>query len=464
MSKKILYYYFAVHLAVLLLLMSFVFIAVPTTDDYAFCVSSRALSVWGAVEKMFTGWGGRYAQAFVASVWYKFEELTGVPYFVGLLLFICMFFSGIYSFLGIFLGRKTDRKLRLALSIIFIAGIFRSLPTLDESIYWNIGGITYLLPATIFLYFLNLFYYSYINNKSWLLQPVLILLIFFADGINEAFVVFNILVTFAVIVYMQFLKKGSKAYYLTLLAALAGLAVISSSEGNSVRMNIYPDSGKFLYSILWGSLSGTQAIIQAAADPYIWGSILLFSSLLKEIRGRLPRSLLNLKVVALFVVTLLLMLYAVVAIHYYATGNRPVQRLMVVWYIIFYLGIFSLSVFIAPQVCKLYEFLSRIVGRILRGRVLPGSILFAVVFAAFLLINNPPKAVYDLIFNVPGFIKENDEFIKAAEELQNSDASPKVLVIEKFKHRPILLKAPTDADYGMKTYFGFDEVKIIDKK
>lgn len=464
MSKKMTMVYVFVHLAVLALLISFVFVAAPTTDDYAFAVAARKNSIWGAMVQMFQGWGGRYIQALVATVWYKLSDIIVIPYYAGLLLFIILLFSGIYFFLKeVFRGVLNNSGVIVA-SLVVISGLFRGFSTLDESIYWNIGGITYLLPAAVFLSFLALLLYSYRSNNVVIMQPILCMMILFTSGINEAFVIMNVLVMFGFFAYMLWISKVNWIYLVTLVIALVGLGLTVISKGNSARMEFYPQAGQFGYSLLWGGLSGTQAVLQAIVDPYIWGSIFLFLPLFNKMRSTISDTVSVKKLAVVYSLTLLLMLYSTVAIHYYATGNRPVQRLMVVWYIIFILGIIPLMSFVAPTLQKVYSFAEIKFMSITRNLLSMKSALFGLVIVAFLLINNPPKAIYDLAYTIPGFRIEMREYNRRVKELQESSVTPKDFVVEKFKYRPKLLKAPTDVDYGIGPYYGFDSVKIVPRK
>ncbi len=463
MSSKKWYLYFGAHALILMTFIGIAFFAVPTTDDYAFAYQSLNSSIIDSAKGMFAGWGGRYVQAIVCSIWYKTADSLALSYSTGLLLFIILLFGGILAFITQLLHNIYKFGVLVLVSLVILAGLVRGFPTLDESIYWNIGGVTYLLPSAVFLGMLALIMYGYRTNKDLLLQPAIMIMILFTAGINEAFVVFNVLVISALFIFMKINHKIRYCYLLSLISALLGVYLIIISKGNAARMLHYPESGKMLYSLIYGALYGTRAILQAVVDPYIWGSLLLFSVSFSFVKKKLPATATSKSSILLYSIVLLLMLYAVVAIHYYATGHRPVQRLMVVWYIIFYIGLIPLDIMLSSIIMRIYEVGNTVFERIVSKRIELNTPIFILTVLSFLLINNPPKVAYDLIYNIPSFMQEVDDFNKKVSELQQSDVKPKELIIREFKTDPFVLKAPTDANYGMDSYFGFDSVKILPK-
>ncbi len=463
MTQRMTWLYVGLHILVLGLLLSLVFFAVLSTDDYAFASQARQYTLYEVMVNMFDGWGGRYVEALAAALWYKGADRFSLNYASGLLLIIVLLFAGLYAFLYQIFAGVLRWSGTLVLSLVVLAGLFRGFPTLDESIYWNIGGITYLLPAAFFLFTLGLVLYA--HKRRWFIWVQLLscMLIILADGINEAFVVMNLLLMLGVAGYMLAQRRFQYGVVLPLLTAVFGLLLVFLSKGNVNRMSLYPESGQFLYSLCWAALKGSQAVLQAAVDPYIWGSILLFIPLFLQVRERLPEAYSIKRILPVYLAAFGLMLYGIVAIHYYATGNPPVQRLMVVWYILFVTGVIPLACLLAPLLSRLYNGVEARLFRVNQERPVLRRILLVVVLLAFVLINNPPKAVYDLIYTIPGFRLEVAEFEARVQELQHAQQRPKELVLERFKHRPILLKAPTDADYGIGSYYGFDSVKIVDK-
>ena len=303
--------------------------------------------------------------------------------------------------------------------------------------------------------------HAFRKHFDLLYQPLISIMIIVSSGINEVFVIFNIIILLSLFIFMKINNDMRIWYLIPLLFAITGLLLTALSKGNSIRMEYYPNAGNIIYSLIYGTLSGSRVIIQALIDPYIWGSLFLFTPVFVKLKIKLPKCILSRSSIILYTLTLLFMLYTVFGIHYYATGNQPVQRLMVVWYIYFYLGVILLAIIMSEKLQKVYSLLEINFNRLIKVNLNARYTLWILVISSFLLINNPPKVIYDLYHTIPGYLIEVKNFNNKVTNLRESEAKPKDLIIEKFKHNPIILKTPTDAEYGIGVYFNFDSVTII---
>ena len=347
--------------------------------------------------------------------------------------------------------------------MIFSTAIIRELPTLDKSIFWEIAGTTYVLPSALILLIFTL---TYKYNDS-LSRPAILLLftslIVFASGLNQ--VVFLILLVFFLgrASYYLSVKCLRKIDFLYILLPLIPGAAILLAPGGGNRMLYFPHSGKLLYSLLYSLLTSLQALAQGLIDPYIWGSIILFLPFFNKISKSLPQPKNKSYFIAIYAIFYFGILYSINFSHFYGTGERPVQRLMTIWYILFYIGLIPLIFLLAPFLQNKYTQLKHSICRMIKRTLPIKNIILILTLASFLLINNPPKAVYDLIYNISGFIENKKHFYKSIEEQTNKTQKQKTLIVDDFQYGPILLKTPTGADYGISSYFGFKEMKVINR-
>lgn len=464
LKKKVLTESYTIaHIFILCLLTSFVFIATPTADDYAYAVKGITNSPIENIISDYLGWGARYSQVLISSVRYHYTDGFNTPYSLWLLLYIASLFLSIFFFTYTFFSPTLTLKKQALIAMIFLTAIIRGLPTLDESIFWEITGTTYVLPSALILLIFTLTY-KYKNSLS---KPAILLLftslIVFASGLNQ--VVFLILLVFFLgrASYYLSIKCLRKIDFLYILLPLIPGAAILLAPGGGNRMLNFPHSGKLLYSLFYSLLTSLQALAQGLIDPYIWGSIILFLPFFNKISKSLPQPKNKSYFIAIYAIFYFGILYSIGFSHFYGTGERPVQRLMTIWYILFYIGLIPLIFLLAPFLQNKYTQLEQSIFRMVKRTLPIKNIILILTLASFLLINNPPKAVYDLIYNISGFIEDKKHFYKSIEEQTNKTQKQKTLIVDDFQYDPILLKTPTGADYGISSYFGFKEMKVINK-
>ena len=265
-------------------------------------------------------------------------------------------------------------------------------------------------------------------------------------------------------IYHFFTKNLKKIDYLYVLLPLIPGAAILIAPGGGNRMVHFPESGKIIYSLLYSLLTSIQALAQGLVDPYIWGSIVLFLPFFNNVAKSLPQPKNKTYFITIYAIFYLGILYSISFSHYYATGERPVQRLMTIWYILFYIGLIPLICLLAPYLQKKYDLIEQLICKKIGRTLSIKTLIFILTIASFLLINNPPKAAYDLIYNIPGFIEDKKHFYKSIEDQAKIPHKQKTLIVDDFKYNPILLKTPTGADYGISRYFGFKDMRVIKQK
>ena len=460
MDTNILRYYKITHVFVFVLLFSFIFFATPTADDYIFTPTNHTDGLFDTILGFLNNWGVRYSVPLVNYLWYKTLNGMSLPYFTGLILDFLIFAFGVWCAVKCAVSSTISVRNTLLTTFLLIVGIIRGLPTLDESIYWHATGISYMTAMGAMFTTVYLLFIISTNKYKKTILLTCILLIVYSSGIVEYFIIANITITSCYIVY----TRCGIRHYILLLVAICCLLLTFVFTGNISRMSFYPNSGKFLYSLVYGGLFGTRSILQSIVDPYIWGSIILFSPFMSKLYHIRSLHLISLKVKLTYSAALVINLYAIPAIHYYGTGNPPVQRLMCIWYVLFFIGLLSLSVLFAPQLCKLADIGERKIASIIRRKISPKKVLLALSLLAFLCVNNPPKAIYDLIYNVPTFLQDTHEMHESIKQQQLDANNNGVLRLNEFLADPILLKTPLTADYGISNHYGFKKLEVIKTK
>ncbi len=458
MSKSTLKLYAAAHIAVLLLLLSFLFFAVPTADDYAYATRALNYSPVANIINEYNHWAARYTQVLISSIRYRIFPDINNNYSIFLIFYLLTFILGIYYFVKTFAKDALGKKGNLLATLLLTTCIIKNLPTLDESFFWDITGTTYILPAALLII---LFTYLCKHNDQ-INSPYhftfIALLVFFISGLIQiSFITTFILFTGRLVFRILHKKLRTSDILLCLVPLIPGI-IIYLCPGRLVRMGCFPESGNLVSSIIFGILSGTQAILQSAVDPYVWGSIILFLPLFRKISDKYNQR--SLKEILLYLLIFAGMLYSIELLHYYGTGHEPVKRLMTVWYIIFIIGLLPLTVISIRYLEKFYSFIWSGLNRILKKKIPLNKIVLVITLLSLFLINNPPKAVYDLIYNIPGFLEENRQFIGSIKE-QLKDPNCETLYLKKFTYDPLLLKIPTDADYGFSSYYNVKKTVFL---
>ncbi len=464
MSKVFMRYYLFFHLAIFFLISGFVFYATPTADDYSYCFRSLEKSPIDNVIEEYMMWASRYTQVFITTSRYYITNGFNTPYSIWLIFYIIILFLCIFYFSNSFFSNTLSTKGHLTSSFIFTTAIIRSLPTLDESIFWEITCTTYVLPSSLLILLFSYIYKHYNSLSRPLYLLIISFLIFFISGLNQVAFIIIFLFLIGRLLYNLLTKSYRHIDIIILLLPIISGAIILLAPGRGERMGLFPNSGRMLYSLLYSFLSGTQALMQGLIDPYIWGSIILFLPFFVTVSKSLGIQKNSFQLLLVYSVFYLSILYSIGFIHYYGIGEKPVQRLMTIWYILFYIGLIPLITLLSPYLYQKYTYIEGIINpRLGKGASLRKVILL-LTFSSIVLVNNPPKAIYDLFYNIPGYLQEKAEFYEKISEQQNAMPRSDTLVLDKFQYNPLLLKTPTDADYGLCSYYGFKKSLIRNKK
>ncbi|WP_456671967.1 DUF6056 family protein [Bradyrhizobium sp. LM2.9] len=259
---------------------------------------------------------------------------TGIDLFICYVLTMVGFMVAFVAAM-IFLARRiqSDTTLlqQIALGLAFAAVLASEAPSLHQMFYWLPGVACYTVPAAIVV----LVFAELINaaenglNLSRASTALMALGGLVAAMCNEFTAVWLIgIVSCSLLARWVFDQRLQvDAHLWVVLATVAGLAVVLSAPGNSVRMSQFPMAGDFLNSLKEALLFGLIGLGRLFSEPAT-GTWLLFVVLVTTV---LPQpnyvSSRNRKVLAAGVALIGLGgAYFGYFVHQYATGNRLVGR------------------------------------------------------------------------------------------------------------------------------------------
>jgi hypothetical protein len=255
-------------------------------DDY--CIAEVVLSEGfiAAQKTWYLGWSGRFSFTFVASLF----TLLGpgiVPYLPAFALILWLigltwtFWQGSLVVRVVRLPRSILMSLLLATLIIFAT--VDNIPNLTQSIYWQTGMLTYVLPLILATLFVGMAIWNVRQKDNtgpgWLLLSAIFT--FVAGGFSETYVATQTTALFlGLMIGTIYLSSAFKRLALPLIVAgLAGsvmaLLLIILAPGNSVRRAYFPPSPDLLTTI-GTSVSGAFEFITASLSGTI-GLALIFS-------------------------------------------------------------------------------------------------------------------------------------------------------------------------------------------
>jgi len=248
-------------IAIILLSISILFIAYigafsrTIADDYCGAARTKSYGVFEGAIRNYLTWNGRYTSNF-------FEGLFGLSKLHFLTPFLPIIYIAVLGF-AIFLIMKkmqlsvSNRKkivfpLELALAIISI--YLFTMPSIEESLYWKTGAITYFLPIIFFAFCINFIISFWMRvskgNFSRVNMDILLafMLVIFIGGFNEIVAVYNVSISaFMLLGLLLRNNKRKEIEYKYLLkftvliffGALISIALVFFSPGNKFRQAGY---------------------------------------------------------------------------------------------------------------------------------------------------------------------------------------------------------------------------------
>ncbi len=464
MSGKYFKILFAVNVLVLALFTALIFFALPSADDFHYAYKAVTNDPFYLMKYEYTHWAARYFQVLLTSVWFGYILPVDSYYWVGILFYAVMFFLGIFILARALNGYARTLPVWLGAFFVFTLTL-RGMPTLDETIYWHIGSVTYIFSTTMFLCAAALCLTVFRNREAvWWRYLLLFFLIVASGGSLEVMAPLTLLLMLFFLLAAIIEKQKIRFYLYGMAVTLMPTIAILLCPGKGTRMTIFKESGKLLPSIVDGAGFFFKVVLQSSVDPVIWLSLIFLFPMAvgvyRQLRGKYNLRLLGPLYAAIYLVGL----YSIMAFHYYATGTPPVYRLLSTWYILYLAGLFPLLICAVPLLLHAGRFVRRIVKRKIRinKKYLLPVLIFYVI--SLLCLDNPPKAVEDLLYNV---VPLHEEYRGLQEDVrrqaEGGNTAGKTLMLYNFTVCPKLLKTPDTVDYSFGVYYGFKRAEFRDK-
>jgi len=308
--------------------------AIPESDDFCFFDANNHHGIVGSVSVFYSSAIGRITPLLLMQLPAVLRTSTGIDLFICYVLIMVAFMVAFVAAM-IFLARRFQPNTTLlqqtALGLAFVAVLASEAPSLHDMFYWLPGVACYIVPAAIIV----LVFAELINateNGVRFSRASTALMAFgglAAAMCNEFTAVWLIgAVSCSLLARWVFDQRLQLDAHLWIgLATVAGLAVVLSAPGNSVRMSQFPMAGDFLNSLKEAFLFGLIGLGRLFREPAT-GTWLLFVVL---VTTALPQpncvSSRNRKFLAAGVALISLGgAYFGYFVHQYATGNRLVER------------------------------------------------------------------------------------------------------------------------------------------
>ena len=152
--------------------------AFPSGDDFDYACIGRNSNFIDNVLNERTRWNGRYFSNFLV-IGSPLNSGGITLYQLMPTLLISIIWLGSFLFFKCILDTKS-----LLISLVSTVMRFSIMPDITEGIYWYTGAVSYIPAGALFLISLGLLYKYWIEQKKWVIIPILIIQII-ASGFNE---------------------------------------------------------------------------------------------------------------------------------------------------------------------------------------------------------------------------------------------------------------------------------------
>jgi hypothetical protein len=211
-------------------------------DDFCVASTAKSMSFSEYFKHWYLGWTGRYSSI----IFQGLSALLGVKFVALLPTFIIVIWclSLVWSIFPIvrFLDHPAPFLAAFTYSGIFLLFLFNSIPNLFESVFWNIGAISYSLPLvgfTIIVGILMRVCLHILTGWGWVFPVILLTII--VGGLSEVFIAMLITIYTLAILSILLIRnpKARKTiwfYMITgLFSAILALMIVWIAPGNALR-------------------------------------------------------------------------------------------------------------------------------------------------------------------------------------------------------------------------------------
>ncbi len=237
----------AAALACWFLIVSLVYYAVPTSDDFSTAVRLMdGVTAWGAAVRIYVAWTGRWSGVLLSSLIAEyFDEMKYYQHllFANALISLAGWICLVKAVWGTRLSWPTAAALGIFVHTLYLAGN----PGLDETLYWLNGDIYYSLGAALSMMLLCAIRWSFSAGLSRisaiLVHGLLLICSVSPAGFNELLGVYWVMVMGTALLLSHLDRSASRpllaAYF---VVAVIGMAIVAAAPGNAVRTEAYPRS------------------------------------------------------------------------------------------------------------------------------------------------------------------------------------------------------------------------------
>lgn len=319
-----------------------IFYAHPSADDYCYANVFIRGNFWDDIIGEYMAWKGRYFGIFVTVLFHKSGSMIE-NYHYPLLLSLTLLFISFYYFV-----RSAFEENGPFIRIFFCAftlGAYYivSMPDVSASLYWADGAFQYQAGSIFYLLAMASILRLYREHKFPALPAVLsVIFIFFAIGSTEIFMVSLLSLVGLIFLYKFFILKQNRITWSIVLAVtIASTSILVLSPGNAIRMELFPNSGQFWFSISRSIYYGVPTLGTWLSRPLFWLLTILFIPVVLHLVyiSRIRKDANWIRLI-LILALLLGQIWVSFFASWWGTGSHPQGRTQNTIYLVFLVGWF----------------------------------------------------------------------------------------------------------------------------
>ena len=319
-----------------------IFYAHPSADDYSYANVFLTGDFWERIVGEYKAWKGRYFGIFVTVLFHKSGNMLE-NYHYPLFLFLTLLFIAFYYFVrSVF--EENGPFIRtfycsFALGVYYIV----SMPDVSASLYWADGAFQYQVGSIFYLLAIASILRLYREHESTALPALLsVIFIFSAIGSTEIFMISLLSFVGLIFPYKFFILKQNRiAWSIVLAVAIVSTSLLVLSPGNAIRMEFFPNSGQFWFSISRSIYYGVPTLGTWLSLPSFWlMSILFIPVVLHLVYISRIRKDANWISLILLLALILGQIWVSFFASWWGTGSHPQGRTQNTIYLVFLAGWF----------------------------------------------------------------------------------------------------------------------------
>lgn len=293
--------------------------AVPAFDDFFYGNVTRTRGLFGGLWAEYVRWNGRFMATFLILVTTPNAAFLTQYYYIVPLSIIA---ATLYSCRQLMLSMGLEN---LLFSFAFAVFLITSY-SLQESVFWLSGGLTYGLGNALFIWLLAEYCTIFFGTKKSASTYITCLFAFLLSGFNETIMVVHlmVLVPFVIFSYLNRNRPAARSFILFFVCASIGALIVYLSPGNTYRASFL--GKRNLYAAIENSFRFLTHDRQYPSYLY-YSSGLILSCLL--LFNPIPKFAIRTKYVIMACAYILVMLFAGIFVRYYFANYNPARAFAV---------------------------------------------------------------------------------------------------------------------------------------